>query len=101
MAFVLLRRQQREGSILPPLQSNHEFAVLQMKGDAGGGLGELPADLPSSSMGRGAPGDAGAPAAFSAAGPQGAPPTKQELRARRSTQNGRAAAMKAKREGKI
>lgn len=39
-AYVMLRRQHRQGAILPPLQTNEHFAALQMKGDRDG-AGEL------------------------------------------------------------
>lgn len=34
IAFVFLRRQQRRGSVLAPLQNNNAFAAMQMQGDA-------------------------------------------------------------------
>ena len=40
VAFVLLRRQQMRGKVLPPLHSNDMFAALNMKGDRDG-AGEL------------------------------------------------------------
>ena len=103
--FVLFRRQQRESSVLPPLQSNHDFAALQMKGDKGG-AGELRAAPPPPAedhwTGGVGHGGGGVPTSAVAGGsPSGAPAAPAKQAPRRSTQNGRAAAMKAKREGKI
>ena len=100
-ATVLLLRHQRKGSVLPPLQTNDQFAAEQMRGDRDG-AGELrvpkgraaeppPPNLPS--CGASAP---------TFGGPQAPQPpaasnkSKDGPKARvRSTGNGRAAAMKA------
>ena len=102
--FVLFRRQQRESSVLAPLQSNHDFAAMQMMGDTRG-AGELRA-APSAPQLSGADGtDApmgAAGTAAGAAGAAGAPASAAKSNAaRRSTQNGRAAALRAKKEGRI
>ena len=85
-AFVLLRRHQREGAVLAPLQSNDEFAAMQMKGDTSG-AGELRTATDEDGLhSKIARGDKG---------------TANDRVRQRSTANGRAAAMKAKREGRI
>ena len=98
--FVLFRRQQRESSVLAPLQSNHDFAAMQMKGDTRGAgeLREAPAPPVSGADGTDAP----MGAAGTAAGAAGAPASAaKSTAARRSTQNGRAAALRAKKEGRL
>ena len=40
VAYVLIMRQQRKGSVLAPLQTNEHFAAMQMRGDRDG-AGEL------------------------------------------------------------
>lgn len=111
VAFVALRRQQRGGSILPPLQSNEHFAALQMKGDRDG-AGELKSTVladaanaappPAVGMfsgggggglgsGGGAPGGGGGPPAAKS-GSDGSSAAKRRVK---SSANGRAAALKA------
>ena len=85
----------RRGATLPPLQSNEYFAALQMRGDTDGAgplrskvLERPPAEsghtAAAAAAATGAPGGRSDAAAGGKAGARG-----------RSTQNGRAAAMKA------
>jgi len=104
--FVLFRRQQRESSMLEPLQSNHDFAVMQMAGDTGR-ADELRAAPPPREDDRdGLPGafrdsSQDVSAAVGAHGASGGGEKKEKGGARRSTANGRAAAMRAKKEGRL
>ena len=93
--YVMLRRQQRRGSVLPPLHSNEMFAALQMKGDLDG-AGELrstvmqddpvatAAAAAAQGLGPGGPG-----------GPGGGDAKDGPKRRVKSASNGRAAALKA------
>lgn len=96
-AAALLRRHQRRGAVLPPLQSNEQFAALQMKDDVGGA-----GPLRQAKGGKDAARRDGAAAPsppVAGCVPTAAPDTPGEgsgKKARvRSTGNGRAAALKA------
>ena len=97
----------RRGATLPPLQSNEYFAALQMRGDTGGAgpLRSKVLERPPAESGQAAV--AAATAATAAAGGGAAAGGKPDAAAGgkagarvRSTQNGRAAAMKAMGKGK-
>ena len=101
---IWLRRQQRRGSVLPPLKSNEQFAAEQMAGDRTG-AGEL-YHRPSKEKARSkecAGGDlshcmsdvTSATTTSSATGPPAAKPRDTGKARVRSTCNGRAAAMRA------
>ena len=99
VGFVLLRRQQRKGTVLPPLQSNEYFAALQMKGDRDG-AGELRSSVLQQPPDAAPSGAAGLPATATASGGAAAPAGKAggggDVKRRvKSTSNGRAAAMRA------
>ena len=91
----------RRGATLPPLQSNEYFAALQMRGDTGGAgpLRSKVLERPPAESGQTAAAAAaatGAPGGGAAAGGRSDAAAAGKAGARgRSTQNGRAAAMKA------
>jgi len=100
-AFVMLRRQQRSGSVLAPLEGNEAFAAMQMKGDRDG-AGELRSTILSQPP----PAKRAMPGIIAQPGGGGTPmpPPEDSAGARsgaeakrrvRSTGNGRAAAMRA------
>lgn len=95
---VQLQRHSRRGAALPPLESNERFAAMQMHADvaeAGGAAGPLrtrvleQAERPAVEQRQAEP---AAPHAASSGGGVPAPKAKDKVR---STQNGRAAALKA------
>lgn len=96
--YVMLRRQQKAGAVLPPLQSNEMFAALNMKGDRTG-AGELrsavleqqqqPPQRPVACESGDAVGDASTP---SGSGGSASSSTKRRVK---KVENGRAAALKA------
>lgn len=89
---VLLLRYQRKGAVLPPLQTNEQFAAEQMHGDRDG-AGEL--RIPKGRAADAATGST-APTGYGTAPPAGSKDGSKEGKARvRSTGNGRAAALKA------
>jgi len=101
--FVMLRRQQRSGSVLAPLQSNEAFAAMQMRGDRDG-AGELRSAVleqppPARQTMPGVPGMTASPTGGVPMPPPSASAdsrTGAEAKRRvRSTGNGRAAAMRA------
>ena len=90
----------RRGRTLPPLQSNEYFAALQMRGDTDGAgpLRSKVLERPPAENGHTAAAAAatGAPGGGAAAGGRSDAAAGGKAGARgRSTQNGRAAAMKA------
>ena len=91
----------RRGGTLPPLQSNEYFAALQMRGDTDGAgpLRSKVLERPPAESGHTAAAAAaatGAPGGGAAAGGRSDAAACGKAGARgRSTQNGRAAAMKA------
>ena len=89
----------RRGATLPPLQSNEYFAALQMRGDTDGAgpLRSKVLERPPAESGHAAAAAAtGAPGGGAAAGGRSDAAAGGKAGARaRSTQNGRAAAMKA------
>ena len=99
VAVVMIRRQQRGGTVLPPLQTNEHFAALQMKGDRDG-AGELRTDVlhtaaPTAPPAGGMFGGGGAAVVGGAAAAGGASKGGDAKRRVKSTNNGRAAAMRA------
>ena len=103
---VMLRRHQRKGTTLAPLQSNEHFAAMQMQGDADGAgplrskVLERPPEGPAAAAAAVAP-PPGAPAGGGGGGnkPEGGGGGKGSKHVR-STQNGRAAALRAMGKGK-
>ena len=88
----------RRGATLPPLQSNEYFAALQMRGDTDGAgpLRSKVLERPPAESGHTAAAATGAPGGGAAAGGRSDAAAGGKAGARgRSTQNGRAAAMKA------
>ena len=106
-ALTLVLTHLRRGATLPPLQSNEHFAALQMRGDTGGAgpLRSKVLERPLAESGHAAAAAAAAATAAPGAGtaavgkPDAAAGGKAGARVR-STQNGRAAAMKAMGKGK-
>jgi len=102
---VALRRHLRRGKTLPPLQSNEHFAALQMRGDTGGAgplrskVLERPAEGGHASVAATTT-TAAAPGGATAAGGKPDAAAGGKAARVRSTQNGRAAAMKAMGKGK-
>ena len=108
VGYVLLRRQQRHGAVLPPLQSNEHFCALQMRGDKEG-AGELRSKV----LEQAGPEGGGVPSGgFFGASPAVATPSagaataggagggSEAKRRVRSNANGRAAALAALKGGK-
>ena len=95
--YVMLRRQQKAGAVLPPLQSNEMFAALNMKGDRTG-AGELRSPVleqqqqqPAFDSREAGPGDGGGDAST----PGGSASSSGAKRRVKKVENGRAAALKA------